>query len=105
MKNKRKINSYNFTFGLILSLIMVTLTVAGMFWTPYDPEAMAGSLKLSAPAFSHIFRVRSVWKRRVQSRVKWCGKYIADRYGNDFHWRKCRDRGGSGHRIFWRMAG
>ena len=34
---------------------MVTLTVAGMFWTPYDPEAMAGSLKLSAPAFSHIF--------------------------------------------------
>lgn len=55
MKNKRKINSYNFTFGLTLSLIMVTLTVAGMFWTPYDPEAMAGSLKLSAPAFSHIF--------------------------------------------------
>lgn len=55
MKNKRKINSYNFTVGLILTLTMVGIIIFGFFGTPYDPEAMTGSLKLSAPAFSHVF--------------------------------------------------
>ncbi len=55
MKNKRKINSYNFTVGLILTLTMAGIMILGFFWTPYDPEVMTGSLKLSAPAFSHIF--------------------------------------------------
>lgn len=55
MKNKRKINSYNFTIGLILTLVMVGIIIFGFFWTPYDTEAMTGSLKLRGPSPSHVF--------------------------------------------------
>lgn len=55
MKNGKVKYSYNLTIGVALTSIMAALIVLGMFWTPYDPEMMTGSLKLSAPAFSHIF--------------------------------------------------
>ena len=45
MTMKKKIKSYNFNIGLILTVLMVGLTVLGLFWTPYDPDAMQGSLK------------------------------------------------------------
>ncbi|WP_416374593.1 ABC transporter permease [Muricomes intestini] len=34
---------------------MVGLIILGFFWSPYDPEAMQGSLKLSGPALAHVF--------------------------------------------------
>lgn len=52
---KRKKSSYNFTFGLVLTGVMVTLILFGTLWTPYDPEQMTGSLKLSGPSISHLF--------------------------------------------------
>ena len=46
---------YNFTFGMVLTIIMAALIVLGFFWTPYDTEAMQGSVKLNAPSLLHIF--------------------------------------------------
>ena len=46
---------YNFTFGIVLTIIMAALIVLGFFWTPYDTEAMQGSVKLNAPSLLHIF--------------------------------------------------
>lgn len=54
-EKKRTKASYNFIFGLTLTAVMAVLILLGYFWTPYDPEAMTGSLKLSGPAFAHIF--------------------------------------------------
>lgn len=67
-KKQRKISSYNFTFGLTLTILMVVLILLGFFWTPYDPEAMKGSLKLSAPTFAHLFGTDQ-FGRDVLSRV------------------------------------
>jgi len=54
---KRKLGKtgYNFVFGLVLTAVMVGLIILGFFWSPYDPEAMQGSLKLSGPALAHVF--------------------------------------------------
>ena len=68
MTMKKKIKSYNFNIGLILTVLMVGLTVLGLFWTPYDPDAMQGSLKLQAPALAHIFGTDQ-FGRDVFSRV------------------------------------
>lgn len=67
-KKQRKISSYNFTFGLTLTIFMAVLILLGFFWTPYDPEAMKGSLKLSAPTFAHLFGTDQ-FGRDVLSRV------------------------------------
>lgn len=55
--NKRKLGKtgYNFVFGLLLTIVMVGLIVLGFLWSPYDPEAMQGSVKLNAPNLVHIF--------------------------------------------------
>lgn len=67
-KKRKNRSSYNFTVGLTLTLIMMALTVVGFFWTPYDPEAMQGSLKLGAPALDHLFGTDQ-FGRDVLSRV------------------------------------
>lgn len=67
-KKSKKVSSYNFTFGLTLTLVMVGLIVLGFFWTPYDPEAMKGSLKLGAPTLAHLFGTDQ-FGRDVLSRV------------------------------------
>lgn len=65
---KRTKSSYNFTFGVILTAIMVGLIVLGFLWTPYDTEAMRGSLKLHGPSLAHIFGTDQ-FGRDVFSRV------------------------------------
>lgn len=68
---KRKMSrpsSYNYIFGLTLTLLMTALIVIGFFWTPYNPDAMAGSLKLNAPSFLHPFGTDQ-FGRDVLSRV------------------------------------
>ena len=52
---KRKIRSYNFNIGLILTVIMIGLIILGFFWTPYEPDTMQGTLKLNMPSLQHIF--------------------------------------------------
>lgn len=69
MKVRRThISSCNFTFGLALSVVMAALIVLGFFWTPYDPEAMQGSLKLAGPSMLHLFGTDQ-FGRDVLSRV------------------------------------
>lgn len=60
--------SYNFVFGLILTIIMVSLIILGFFWTPYNADAMQGSLKLKAPSLQHILGTDQ-FGRDVLSRV------------------------------------
>lgn len=68
MKEKKKKHSYNFTVGCILTLVMVGGILLGFFWTPYDPEAMKGTLKLSGPTMAHWFGCDQ-FGRDVLSRV------------------------------------
>lgn len=70
-KNKQKEQqntSYNFTLGLIITGVMLALIIIGMFWTPYDPDAMQGSLKLQGPSMAHWFGTDQ-FGRDVLSRV------------------------------------
>lgn len=60
--------SYNFTFGVVLTVVMLGLIVLGFFWVPYDTEAMQGSVKLNAPSLAHIFGTDQ-FGRDVFSRV------------------------------------
>lgn len=68
MQTKKKKSSYNFTFGLVLTLFIIALIPLGALWTPYDPEMMKGSLKLSAPTSAHLFGCDQ-FGRDVLSRV------------------------------------
>ena len=45
---KRQMNRY-LTVGLILTVLVAGLIVLGLFWTPYDPSAMAVGGKFEAP--------------------------------------------------------
>ena len=51
MKKKR---SKNFIIGAAITGIMLVMVLIGFFWTPYDPEAMDVTQKLSGVSFSHI---------------------------------------------------
>lgn len=65
---RQKHASVNFTLGAVLTIIMTALIVLGFFWTPYDPEAMQGSVKLNAPGILHWFGTDQ-FGRDVLSRV------------------------------------
>lgn len=71
MKNKQKEQqniSHNFTAGLVITVVMMSLIFLGMLWTPYDPDAMQGSLKLQGPSLAHWFGTDQ-FGRDVMSRV------------------------------------
>ena len=53
MKAKRK--DSNFIIGIVLVSIALLLVVVGLFYTPYDPNAMSAALKNKAPSFLHWF--------------------------------------------------
>lgn len=65
---KRKIRSYNFNIGVVLTAVMIGLTIVGLFWTPYDPDAMQGSIKMNMPSLQHLFGTDD-FGRDVFSRV------------------------------------
>ncbi|MBP3703650.1 MAG: ABC transporter permease [Lachnospiraceae bacterium] len=54
--------------GLILAAVLALIAVIGLFWTPYDPEAMSIVLKNGAPSFAHPFGTDN-YGRDVLSRV------------------------------------
>ena len=41
--------------GVGLTAVMTALIVLGFFWTPYEPDAMQGSIKLQGPSLLHLF--------------------------------------------------
>ena len=60
----------NFKAGLIITGVMVLVILIGLFWTPYDPNAMSGSEKLQGPSAAHWFGTdnfgRDIFSRVVQ---------------------------------------
>ena len=69
LKKKRQQNiSHNYVTGLAITIVMFVLILIGMLWTPYDPDAMQGSLKLQGPSLLHWFGTDQ-FGRDVLSRV------------------------------------
>ena len=50
----KKKKNYTFAIGCVLTGMILVLTLIGFFYTPYDPEAMDASLKLTGISRSHI---------------------------------------------------
>lgn len=63
---KKKMNKY-LVAGLIITGIILTITVIGMFWTPYSPTAMKYG-KFQAPSLAHLFGTDN-FGRDIFSRV------------------------------------
>lgn len=53
MKKKQK--NYNLILGIFIALFMLLFLLAGLFYTPYDPDAMNGAAKFAAPGAEHLF--------------------------------------------------
>lgn len=51
----KKSRNYNLIIGGILVAIMALFVLVGIFYTPYDPDAMLGSAKFAAPSLAHPF--------------------------------------------------
>lgn len=58
----------NLLFGLIIIIFMMSFFIIGIFYTPYDPNAMDGSSKFMAPGFLHIMGTDN-FGRDIFSRV------------------------------------
>jgi peptide/nickel transport system permease protein len=63
----KKRNPY-LTAGLVMTGILTALIVMGVFWTPYDPNAMAAGPKLAGPSLAHLMGTDS-FGRDIFSRV------------------------------------
>lgn len=49
-----KKRNYNLIIGAVLTFIVVTTLIVGVFWTPYDPDRMNAKLRLTGPSPQHI---------------------------------------------------
>ena len=65
----RKMNGY-LRAGLILTGFLAALILLGMFWTPYNPQAMSVGPKLSGPSLHHLMGTdkfgRDIFSRVLQ---------------------------------------
>ena len=52
---KRKKKNLNFHIGLVISGIMLLMILVGLFYTPYNPEAMDSTLKNAGISLAHPF--------------------------------------------------
>ena len=66
-RQMKKRNPY-LTAGLVMTGILTALIVMGVFWTPYDPNAMAAGPKLTGPSLAHLMGTDS-FGRDIFSRV------------------------------------
>lgn len=58
----------NFRAGAAITVFMMIVIIVGLFWTPYDPNAMSGSEKFNPPALNHPFGTDN-FGRDIFSRV------------------------------------
>ena len=58
----------NFRAGLILTGVMLLFILVGLFWTPYDPNAMNAAAKMSGPSLQHLLGTDN-FGRDIFSRV------------------------------------
>ncbi len=60
----------NFRFGAAITFFMLAIILLGVFWTPYDPNAMNTAEKMCSPSMRHIFGTdnfgRDIFSRVVQ---------------------------------------
>ncbi|MBQ9686387.1 MAG: ABC transporter permease [Oscillospiraceae bacterium] len=63
-----QIKDKNFRAGLIITGAMLLIILVGTFWTPYDPNAMNASIKMSAPSLYHLLGTDN-FGRDIFSRV------------------------------------
>ena len=60
----------HFKAGLIITGIMLVIILIGIFWTPYDPNAMDASVKMQGPSIQHILGTdnfgRDIFSRVIQ---------------------------------------
>jgi peptide/nickel transport system permease protein len=63
-----KKKNWNLIIGVIISGILILMIVTGFFYTPYDPNAMNGSEKLSGPSLAHFMGTDN-FGRDIFSRV------------------------------------
>lgn len=54
--------------GLIITAVILIFVIVGLFYTPYDPNAMDAKSKLAAPSLRHIFGCDN-FGRDILSRV------------------------------------
>lgn len=52
---KRKKRNVNFYIGLVLVAIVALMVLVGVFYTPYDPNAMDGTAMNQSPSLAHWF--------------------------------------------------
>ncbi len=72
-KPVKKRKNYTFTVGCVLTGVILSLTLIGFFYTPYNPETMDVSVKLTGVSLSHIMGCDN-FGRDIFSRVlKGCG--------------------------------
>ena len=64
---KKRMNGYLWV-GLILAGFMAALILVGIFWTPYDPNAMAVGGKFEGPSAAHLLGTDN-FGRDIFSRV------------------------------------
>jgi len=65
---KKKTNRTNFIIGLVISAIMLSMILIGLFYTPYNPETMDASVKNAGISLAHPFGCDN-FGRDILSRV------------------------------------
>lgn len=65
MMNKK---NYNYKIGMFMSIVTVLMVIVEIFWTPYDPETMNGSLKFAGSSLEHLMGCDN-FGRDILSRV------------------------------------
>ncbi|MDF2804930.1 MAG: hypothetical protein K0S61_4835 [Anaerocolumna sp.] len=66
--NKGKLKNFNFIVGCVLIGIVFIMVLIGLFFTPFDPNGMNGSIKNLAPTLTHPFGTDN-FGRDILSRV------------------------------------
>src|SRR5258706_4120602 len=75
---KRLLRNFAFTFGAILTVVLVVVALAAPLLSPYDPNVQDTSRRLEAPSREHLLGLddlgrdvlsRIVWGARVSLRV------------------------------------
>lgn len=51
----KRVRSFNFICGCTLLILALIIVLGGVVLSPYDPDAMDGSLKFAAPSLKHLF--------------------------------------------------
>ena len=63
-----KKHNYYLIVGIVITAVILTITIIGKFWTPYDVTGMNSALKNQAPSLAHIMGTDN-FGRDVFSRV------------------------------------